>query len=357
MNSSVIFTSDSASALQQVFNDYGVGNVYFVFDENTSKACFPLIQDVFDGNKGKVLMLPSGEKNKTIEKVVNVWQFLHDRGATRKSALVNVGGGLLSDLCGFAASTFKRGIDFINIPTTLLSQVDASVGGKTGINFNNIKNEIGVFKIPRKVIIDTTFLKTLPEEAFKSGFSEMLKHGLIHDCSHYEELTRIDVAYPDYTQLSDIVKKSVEIKQKIVEQDFKEEGLRKSLNFGHTAGHAFETFAMEENEPVPHGYAVAYGMIVELYLSSKKTSLSDEAMSRVVSYLMDTYGRFSLDIQSHTVRCRLIELMRHDKKNENDNINFTFLTDIGECVYNQYCEEELIDEALVFFKDLNVKFL
>ncbi|MFV0484451.1 MAG: 3-dehydroquinate synthase [Bacteroidales bacterium] len=354
MNNIIIHTDNSALELQKVFDDYGVGNVYFVFDENTSKACFPLIQETFDKNKGKVLILPSGEDNKTVDNVTSVWQFLHDRNATRKSVLVNVGGGLLSDLCGFAASTFKRGIDFVNMPTTLLSQVDASVGGKTGINFNNIKNEVGLFSTPQKVIIDTAFLKTLPDEEFRSGFAEMLKHGLIHNKEHYEELIKFDASYPDYDKLADIIKTSVGVKQNIVEQDFHEKGLRKSLNFGHTVGHAIETFAIEEKKPMPHGYAVAYGMIVELYMSSKKTSLPIDKTLHAVHHLIDIYGKLPLDIQSHTARYQLIDLMRHDKKNEDKKINFTLLTDIGACVYDQYCEEEIIDEALVFLNDLNI---
>ncbi|MFV0346377.1 MAG: 3-dehydroquinate synthase [Bacteroidales bacterium] len=353
MDSCIIHTNNSTEELQKVLENYGEGNAFFVLDENTSKVCFPKVQEVVDRYRGKVIIIPSGEKNKTVEKVANVWQFLQDRNATRKSVLVNMGGGMLSDLSGFAASTFKRGIDFVNVPTTLLSQVDASVGGKTGVNFNNLKNEIGVFSTPKKVIIDTGFLKTLTDEEFKSGFAEMLKHGLIHNREHYEELTRFDVSYPDYEWLANLVKVSVGIKQWVVEQDFCESGIRKTLNFGHTAGHAFETFAIEKDESIPHGYAVAYGMMVEMYLSSQKMSLSTNDLFQAVENLLGIYGKFPIKIDSHIYLERIVELMRHDKKNEGGKINFTLLNDIGVCAYDQFCEPELIDEALLFFKDLN----
>jgi 3-dehydroquinate synthase len=263
-------------------------------------------------------------------------------GATRHSLMINLGGGMVTDLGGFAASTFKRGIHYINIPTTLLSMVDASVGGKTGINIGGLKNEIGVFNNADSVILDTTFLKTLDQPNLLSGYAEMLKHALISNEKMWAEHLRFDL-----THLAQMVADSVAVKQHIVTEDPTERGLRKALNLGHTAGHAFESLALERH-PILHGYAVAYGLIVELYLSCVKTGFPTDKMHQTVQFIKEQYGKMTITCNDYP---RLLQFMHHDKKNEGSAINFTLLAGIGELRINQTATEEEIMEALDFYRE------
>lgn len=254
---------------------------------------------------------------------------------------------MVTDLGGFAASTFKRGIDFINIPTTLLAMVDASVGGKTGINFNGLKNEIGVFNDSKFVILDTKFLKTLDEKNINSGYAEMLKHGLISQETMWAELVSFDLQHPNLEQLQRMVADSVQVKERIVKEDPKEHGIRKALNLGHTFGHAFESWALKRT-PVLHGYAVAYGLIPELYLSVTKTGFPQDKMRQTFQFIRENYGTLGITCDDYP---ELIELMHHDKKNTAGTINFTLLGGIGDIKINQTATEEEIKEALDFFRE------
>ncbi|MCK5729843.1 MAG: 3-dehydroquinate synthase, partial [Draconibacterium sp.] len=277
------------------------------------------------------------------------WEFLSENGGDRKSLLINIGGGMLTDLAGFAATTFKRGVDFLNVPTTLLSQVDASVGGKTGINFNGLKNEVGTFKEPVAVIINTDFLKTIDRENFISGYAEMIKHGLIYSTEHLNELKKFDFDNIDYNLLQEIIEHSVNVKEYFVSNDPTEQNIRKALNFGHTAGHAFESLAMEQKRPILHGYAVAFGMVTELFLSSKKCDFQVKTVANITNWLLKIYGKFEFNRSDYN---RLYELMTHDKKNESGRINFTLIREIGKIEINQDCDKELIFEALDFYNGL-----
>ena len=254
---------------------------------------------------------------------------------------------MVTDLGGFAASTFKRGIKYINIPTTLLSMVDASVGGKTGVNFNGLKNEIGVFNAADTVILDTEFLKTLDAENICSGYAEMLKHGLISNQEILSELLNFDLQQPDLLHLGQMVGTSVAVKERIVEEDPFEQGIRKALNLGHTIGHAFESFALTRR-PVLHGYAVAWGLIPELYLSCVKTGFPTAIMRQCVSFIKENYGTFSITCDDYPT---LFELMTHDKKNTAGTINFTLLANVGDIRINQTATKELIYESLDFFRE------
>lgn len=259
---------------------------------------------------------------------------------------------MVTDLGGFAASTFKRGINFINIPTTLLAMVDASVGGKTGINFNGLKNEIGVFNESKYVILDTCFLNTLDHENLLSGYAEMLKHSLIANEKMWAEHVRFDWHSSNLSLLtsllSPLVKMSVEVKERIVTEDPLEKSIRKALNVGHTVGHAFESFAMKTGRPILHGYAVAYGIICELYLSVTKTGFPVDQMRQTVSFIREHYGTFDITCDDYD---QLIELMTHDKKNTSGIINFTLLGDIGDIRINQTATAEEIKEALDFYRE------
>ena len=262
---------------------------------------------------------------------------------------MNVGGGMVTDLGGFAASTFKRGIAYINIPTTLLAMVDASVGGKTGINFGGLKNEIGVFNNARSVIIDTEFLRTMDCENILSGYAEMLKHGLISDEAMWAELVGFDIERPDLDALRGMVARSVAVKERIVGQDPTERGLRKALNIGHTVGHAFESLALRR-KPVLHGYAVAYGLVCELYLSALKAGFPTDKMHQTVAFINEHYGKMPITCDDYPA---LLELMTHDKKNTAGTINFTLLGGIGDIRINQTASKDEILDALDFYRECN----
>jgi 3-dehydroquinate synthase len=294
------------------------------------------------------ICIGAGDIHKNIETLAHVWKELGDNGATRHSLMINLGGGMVTDLGGFAASTFKRGIKYINIPTTLLAMVDASVGGKTGINFNGLKNEIGVFSPAQSVLIATEFLKTLDMNNILSGYAEMLKHGLISATGHWAELLKFDMNNIDYQALQTLVDKSVKIKEDIVTQDPYEKGIRKALNLGHTVGHAFESLAMETNRPVLHGYAVAWGIVCELYFSHLKVGFPKDKLRQTLQFIKDNYGVFVFDCKQYD---RLYEFMTHDKKNSAGIINFTLMGEIGDIRINQSATKQEIMDMLDFYRE------
>ena len=295
-----------------------------------------------------MITIGATDENKTLESLSHVWTELQRGGATRHSLMLNLGGGMVTDLGGFAASTFKRGIAYINVPTTLRSMVDASVGGKTGINFGGLKNEIGVFNCARSVILDTTFLCTLDYENLASGYAEMLKHGLISNVETWAELMRFDLQQADYELLRTMVAKSVAVKERIVDEDPLEHGIRKALNLGHTVGHAFESLAMAENRTVLHGYAVAWGLVCELYLSVRHTGFPKDKLWQTLQFVKENYGKFSFDCKQYD---RLYELMTHDKKNTAGVVNFTLLGEVGDIRINQTATREEIFDMLDFYRD------
>ena len=338
---------DIAIAISECEHD----KLFVLVDETTERLCWTLISLFLSLKKAQLIVIGTTDAHKNIETITHVWKSLSDGGATRHSCLINLGGGMVTDLGGFAASTFKRGIDFINIPTTLLSMVDASVGGKTGINFNGLKNEIGVFKEPNCVIISTKFLKTLDAENICSGYAEMLKHGLISQGKMWVELINFPLSeLPNLqylSQLQRMVADSVRVKEQIVNADPKENGIRKALNFGHTFGHAFESWALKRR-PILHGYAVAFGMVCELYLSVIKMNFPTEQMRQIVAFIKENYGTLGITCDDYD---ELIELMRHDKKNKADAINFTLLGGIGDVKINQTATEDEIKEAFDFLRE------
>ena len=337
-------TNDIMAAINECEHD----KLFIIVDECTAEKCLPLIADITCLKEASVIKTGSSDTHKNLETVACVWQSLSAWGGTRHSCVINLGGGMVTDLGGFASSTFKRGLNFINIPTTLLAMVDASVGGKTGFNFNGLKNEIGVFNNAKAVIIDTTFLKTLDSENIRSGYAEMLKHGLISNDRMWRELISFDIIEPDLPILQKMVADSIAIKENIVDKDPHEHGLRKALNLGHTVGHAFEALALKLNRPILHGYAVAYGLVCELYLSCMKVGFPVEKMRQTVNYIKETYGRFDFTCDDYEL---LTELMKHDKKNTAGTINFTLLADIGNIKINQTASKDELFEALDFLRE------
>ena len=321
--------------------------VFILADETTERCCLPVVERFDVLRDARRIIIGATDTHKTLQSLAHVWEELGNGGATRHTLLINIGGGMVTDLGGFAASTFKRGINYINIPTTLLSMVDASVGGKTGINFNGLKNEIGVFNNASTVILDTQFLKTLDAENICSGYAEMLKHGLISNEQMWAELLRFDLEHPDLQQLRRMVADSVAVKERIVTEDPTEKGIRKALNLGHTVGHAFESLALTR-KPVLHGYAVAWGLICELYLSTLKTGFPTDKMRQTVTFIKEHYGKMPVTCDDYPT---LLELMTHDKKNVAGTINFTLLGGIGDIRINQTATKEEICEALDFYRE------
>ena len=338
---SIIFTTDAGMVLAELLDGTQHEDIFIVADKHTVLFCDRLFEKV-DWLPSHVTVLDCGEENKSVESVSRIWRMLSKQGARRSSILVCVGGGVVTDLGGFAASTFKRGMRCINVPTTLLAQVDASLGGKTGFNFNGLKNEIGTFSIPEKVIIDTRFLNHLPVRERMSGFAEMIKHGLLSNREYLIRLLNLEHQETTQEYMLELIRRSVTIKNEIVTRDPREQGLRKVLNFGHTIGHAIESLSIMQGSPLLHGEAVALGLVAELYLSVKEKGFPEEIYREVRNFVKQHYPPYPLMNHVDT----LYELMLHDKKNERWGVNFTLLSGIGEFSLDNYCSKDLVVEAL-----------
>jgi 3-dehydroquinate synthase len=322
--------------------------VFLLTDANTHQHCVPFLPDIPALKAcGEVIIQP-GDQHKNPDSLMQVWKYLCGHGASRKSLLINLGGGMVTDLGGFAAATFKRGIRFINIPTTLLGAVDAAVGGKTGINFEGLKNEIGAFSSAETVLINTAFFKSLDRQNILSGYAEMLKHSLLNNDEAWEKTLAFDLKTIDYLLLEDLLLASLAVKEEIVTQDPFESGIRKALNLGHTVGHAFESLSHQIGQPASHGYTVAWGIVCELYLSCKFCRFDKIILYKTVDFIRKNYGAFSFNCKQYD---QLFEWMLHDKKNENSTINFTLLESIGKIKINQTAAKEDIFESLDFYRE------
>lgn len=341
----LIFTNEVSEALSGLVAELKPNGIYILTDEHTRA-----IGEELNSFNAKVITIGSGDDNKTLESIARVWEALSTGGATRRSLLINVGGGMITDLGGFAAASFKRGIRFINVPTSLLGAVDAAVGGKTGINFLHFKNEIGAFCPADAVIISTRFFATLPDAELRSGFAEMLKHGLISSEESYRRLMSFDITASNLEALLPLLQENVEVKRCIVEQDPREQGIRRALNLGHTAGHALESLALERNTPVAHGFAVAHGLLIEMILSHLMTGFPSAELYPMAEMLRRAYSpapAITCDDYPH-----ILELMSHDKKNTSaDAINFTLLRRPGEPLIDQVAAPEQIRVALDLYRD------
>lgn len=342
-----IYFDNSLDELVKFVEKGNYSRFFILTDENTGKHCLPLLKEKFGSDATfDIIEINAGEESKDIDFCIGVWKMLIDFGADRQSLLINLGGGVISDLGGFAASTFKRGIDFVHVPTTLLSQVDASVGGKTGIDINSIKNIIGTFTQPKAVFIEYSFIETLPARQILSGLAEMLKHGLIADASYWELLKNSDLTKPS----ADLIYLSIAIKNKVVIEDPLEKGIRKALNFGHTIGHAVETYSLLNDEnPLSHGEAIAIGMMCEAYISHKKTGLSSAELTEITEVFGNLYPRYMLRAAYNDA---LYQLMLKDKKNQNGKINCTLLSAIGTCIIDNVCTKEELFEGLGYYSGL-----
>ncbi|MEN6323470.1 MAG: 3-dehydroquinate synthase [Proteiniphilum sp.] len=344
----IVKSSQPATDIEKIVGLIPHDKLFLLTDTHTHQHCLPLLAGVPVIHEATEIVVPADDTHKTLESLSAVWLNLTQHGATRHSLLVNLGGGMVTDLGGFAAATFKRGIKYINLPTTLLGAVDAAVGGKTGINFGGYKNEIGAFYPSEYVIISSHFFRTLDRRAILSGYAEMIKHALIHSATDWEQILTFKFDELDYSVLNELVFRSVEIKREIVEKDPYEKNIRKALNLGHTTGHAFESFAISNGSPVPHGYAVAWGMIVELYLSHRICGFPKEKLLTTIRFIQQHYGAFPISCDDYE---RLSEITQHDKKNVGNQINFTLLSDTGEVRIDQTADKDLFFEALDFYRD------
>ena len=392
MQQRVIISQDIEHDLAQAIAETEHDRVFVLTDDITQECCLPKVAVLFAKHNATTITIRHDDTNKTLSTLADVWTALQRGGATRHSLLVDLGGGMVTDLGGFAAATFKRGINFINIPTTLLAMVDAAVGGKTGINFGGLKNEVGAFANARYVIVNTCFLDTLDTANLCSGYAEMLKHSLISNAQMWAEHVNFDILQPDLAELQRMVAASIAVKEHIVADDPHEHGIRKALNFGHTIGHALEEFSMQQpggavvsarllplakartaptkqeapkggavvstaptkptNQTPPgtllHGYAVAFGLIGELYISARKAGFPTARLHQTARFIRENYGAVAFTCADYPT---LLNLMRHDKKNTSGTINFTLLHDIGDIRINQTATDEEIREALDFIRE------
>ena len=347
----VIFTNHVAQAVDDMIEKLTPASVFVIVDVNTASFVLPRLQSeskVIGG--AKVIMTKAGEMFKNLDTVSSIWKQLGDAGATGRSVVINLGGGVVTDMGAFAASTFKRGIPFINIPTTLLGAVDASVGGKTGINFNSLKNEVGLFREAELVIVSTTFFRTLTSQELMAGYAEMIKHAFLSSKEMTERLLRYDITAYEPESLLKLLEESVEVKRGFVNRDMEDKGVRRALNFGHTVAHAFESLAMERRSPLSHGYAVAFGMVTALVLSHIKLGFPSEELHRYAAYVAEHYGAFDISCEDYK---HLLGFMHHDKKNATvDEINCTLLRDYGDVAINTKVSDSDMTAALDIYRDL-----
>ena len=339
----VYFDHLGAEPFEKLMTESGISKTFVLCDQITAELCLPVLKEMVDLQEFNLILIPTGESYKTIETCDSVWEQLTKVNADRKALLINLGGGVLTDLGGFAASCYKRGIRFVNIPTTLLAMVDASTGGKTGVDFGIFKNQIGVFSVPEFTWVHSIFLKSLPENQIRSGAAEMIKHGLIYDPKHFDEVIS------NFSDLKSLISESVSIKQAVVAQDPTEKGLRKILNFGHTLGHAIESFYLDTSTSLLHGEAIAVGMILEAYLSHKKLGLSNDELLTITNHIQ---GLYDLPIINPVHYQSIIELTKQDKKNEHGSVRFVGLEQIGKAVYDLPLEAEDILEAFSYYRGI-----
>ncbi|MFD2917707.1 3-dehydroquinate synthase [Psychroserpens luteus] len=346
----VHFNTKAYTELNNYIENHQFSKIFILVDSNTHELCLAKFMAQLETKIAiEVIEIEAGEQHKTINTCVGVWNALSDLGADRKSLMLNLGGGVVTDLGGFVACTFKRGIKYINIPTSLLAMVDASVGGKTGVDLGALKNQVGVISSGDMVIIDTSYLDTLPQNQMKSGLAEMLKHGLIVDKAYFDKLT--DLSKLTLNDLDELIHESVDIKKTIVTKDPLEQNERKHLNFGHTLGHAIESYFLShpEKEELLHGEAIAIGMILECFISAEILNLPKQDLEYITKALKNIYKPVIIDSSDYDA---IIELLKYDKKNEHGNINFVLLNTIGKPKIDCLVDNELIIRSFEYYKQL-----
>ncbi len=338
----ITFLDHDFSELNTYLDESNFSKIIILADENTHEHCLPILVGNLETDiPFEIIEIEAGEDLKTIETATQLWEILTEFEVDRKALLINLGGGVITDIGGFVASTYKRGIRFINMPTTLLAMCDASIGGKTGIDHGYYKNIVGTFVEAERIFVYPQFLQTLPFIELRSGFAEMLKHGLIADATHWEELTHIEDLTPD--NIIPHLQTSMKIKLNIVEKDFKEQNIRKNLNFGHTIGHAYESLFLQRGNALPHGEAIAAGMIIETHLANLENLINDKVASEIVAGIDKFFPRISIE---QFALSNVITLMINDKKNNSGRISFSLLNKIGEGIFDYHLDEHHIENAI-----------
>lgn len=346
----ILHLDDSFSQVNDYIKAFIPSKIFIFVDENTHQYCLPILLGNLETEiPFEIIEIESGEENKTISTAIHLWEILSEFEADRKSLIINLGGGVISDIGGFVTSTYKRGVKFINIPTSLLAMVDASIGGKTGVNNLFYKNIIGTFAQAENIFIYPNFLKTLDFRELKSGFAEMLKHGLIANKQHWNELIAIEEISP--RTITPLIFQSINIKKAIVQQDFQEKNKRKTLNFGHTIGHSLESLFLKIEQPILHGEAIAIGMVIETYLSFLEGLISEEITEHIIQNIGEFYAHIDI---SHFSDKDIISVMFQDKKNQHNKINFSLLSDLGKANYDYQASIENIFLSLDFYRNLNI---
>lgn len=345
----ITLLNEDFSELNEYIEELKPSKILILVDENTHQYCLPtLLGNLETEITFEIIEIEAGEELKTIETATQLWEILSEFETDRKSLLINLGGGVITDLGGFVASTYKRGFKFINIPTTLLGMCDASIGGKTGVDLHFLKNMVGTFALPEKIFVYPEFLKTLPFTELRSGFAEMLKHGLIADTEHWNDLISIKELTPE--NIAPFVERSMQIKQSTVEQDFKEKNVRKILNFGHTVGHAVESLFLKNGKIVPHGECVALGMICEIQLSYLEQLIDEATCAKIIENIRNFYPYLNINAFSND---EILAVMQHDKKNFGGEIKFSLLKNIGNAIFDYKSSQQNINTCLSSYKSLN----
>ncbi len=347
-NCNVVFNEEGYDSINQYLKENKFSKIFVLVDENTNKFCLPIFLDNLSNKiTPQIIKIKAGENYKNIKTCSTIWDILSESGADRKSLLINLGGGVITDLGGFVACTFKRGIKYINIPTSLLAMVDASVGGKTGVDLGSLKNQIGVISSGDLVLIDTKFLETLPTDQFNSGISEMLKHGLITSDAYWLKMVKY---LEDKNNLDELIYESIQIKAKVVEKDPYENGLRKTLNYGHTIGHAIESYFLQNSgkKDLLHGEAIGIGMVLATYISFKKLGFPETKMHETKKTILELFTKISFN---NNDIIKIIDLLKFDKKNYYGEINFILLEDIGKSKFDCQVENDLILDAFRYYSN------
>lgn len=344
----VHFEENAFASMTNYLDDNFHSKIFVLVDLNTKRDCFPYFLNKLKNYKFEIIEIPEGEINKNLSTCIDIWNKLTNLGADRKSLMINLGGGVITDMGGFVASTFKRGIKFINIPTTLLSMVDASVGGKTGIDLGVLKNQIGMFSNPEMVLVDSQFLNTVSPREIRSGMAEIIKYGFTFDQEIWEQIKSSSEI--DLSLIQTLVYKSVEIKNNVVLKDLKEDSIRKVLNFGHTIGHAIESYFLESKEKanLTHGEAIAIGMVIELYFSSKLFNFPLEATNSLKKFVLDYYGKTAINEVDYQP---IIHLMAFDKKNVSGKVNFILLKNMEQYKIDVQVDSDLLIEGLNYYQN------
>jgi 3-dehydroquinate synthase len=342
MPDNILFSSDPAVDLQRFLNQKNYSGLAVLTDENTHRHCYPLVKGALPQHQ--VITVKSGEEHKNLETCIKIWQAMTDQALDRHAVLLVIGGGVLGDMGGFCAATYKRGIDFILVSTTLLAQVDASIGGKLGVDFNHFKNHIGVFQLPALTLLYDGFLKTLPQGELRSGYAEIIKHILISDAPLWNEIKNQPFGKQDWQKL---IRHSVNFKAKVVEEDPREKGLRKILNTGHTIGHAIETYLLNVGRKVLHGEAIAAGLIAEAFIAQQRELLSKDALSEIGHYIMQVFGKLAI---AKTDEDAIAQLSLQDKKNKANKILCVLLENIGKARWDCEISQDEVKMALSFYQ-------